>query len=364
VDRGRASFSHPGISRKTHPHWIPQPHPLRPRSAAGARTLVDSATLARAQCVRLPRSASRTVFGLADAIASRAQPPPFFMPTQDLPLDSINIYGGTQARVRTTDDAIESYADEMNLGAVFPPIVVFFDGTTHWLADGFHRYLAAKRLERPSIVAEVFPGGRTDALRHALGANVTNGVYRNNGDKRNAVEIALEEWPDRANPVIAELCRVSVDLVRRCRSELVKSGKLDVPGKVTGRDGKEYPSQIERQPRGKTERSAAEESSGGSGGRGGGFAKGKGDGGALGGTSIELEQEARAMIRKGEMNPFELPKLATSNADDYAVTVITLLGTMRSDDPKRASGLLRIKHWVEKALAGELTETAVAAQAG
>ena len=282
------------------------------------------------------------------------------MPIQELPLDSINIYGGTQARVQTTDDAIESYADEMTHGAVFPPIVVYFDGTAHWLADGFHRYLAAKRIQRPAIQAEVFPGGRTDALRHALGANVTNGVYRNNADKRNAVEIALEEWPDRANPVIAEICRVSPELVRRCRSELVRSGKLDAPGKVTGRDGKEYPAQIERQPRGKAEKSSADESSGG--GRGG-FAKGKGEAGAPGGTSIELEQEARAMIRKGELNPFELPTIATANADDYAATVVTLLGTMRADDPKRKGALLRIKQWVENALAGEPVTSAVAVEA-
>ena len=273
------------------------------------------------------------------------------MQTQELSLTSINIYGGTQARVQTTDEAVESYADEMTQGAVFPPIVVYFDGATHWLADGFHRYLAAKRIGRPTILAEVQPGGRTDALRHALGANATNGVYRNNADKRNAVEIALEEWPDRANPVIAEICRVSVELVRRCRTEMAKAGRIDPAEKVTGRDGKEYPAQIERQPRGKTERSSSEESSGGGGG--GGFARGKGDGGALGGTSIELEHEARAMIRKGEVNPFELPKLATANADDYATTVINLLATMKRDDPKRNDGLLRIRHWIDNALAGE-----------
>jgi uncharacterized membrane protein YgcG len=276
------------------------------------------------------------------------------MPSQEIPLEAINIYGGTQARVQTTDEAVESYADEMTQGAVFPPIVVYYDGATHWLADGFHRYLATKRVGRPTITADVQPGGRTDALRHALGANATNGVYRNNADKRNAVQIALEEWPDRANPVIAEICRVSSELVRRCRSELVKSGRIEVPGMLTGRDGKEYPSQIERQPRGKTEYAAGDESGGGGGGGGrGGFSKGKGDGGALGGSSIELEQEARAMIRKGEMNPFELRTLATANAEDYAVTVITLLGTMRPDDPKRTDGLLRIKRWVEQALAGQ-----------
>ncbi len=269
---------------------------------------------------------------------------------QDLPLDSINVYGGTQARVATNDDAIASYADEMSQGAIFPPIVVYFDGATHWLADGFHRYLAAKRIERPTISAEVHAGGRTDALRHALGANATNGVYRNNADKRNATEIALEEWPDLANPVIAEICKVSVELVRRTRSQLTQSGRIQTADTVTGRDGKSYPSQIERQPRGKTEASSSDRAGGGG---GGGFSRGKGGGGAFGGTSTELEQEARMMIRKGEINPFELPSILTATADDYADTVINLLGTMKPDAPKRTDALLRLRRWIDQALAGE-----------
>ena len=65
------------------------------------------------------------------------------------------------------------------------------------------------------------------------------------------------------------------------------------------------------------------------------------------------------MIRKGEINPFELQTLVTANALDYADTVINLLGTMKRDDPRRKDGLLRIKQWVEKALAGEVAPTAV-----
>lgn len=271
----------------------------------------------------------------------------------ELSLELINIQGGTQARVRTSDEAIESYADEMSQGTVFPPIVVYFDGATHWLADGFHRFLAAKRCGRNTILADVQPGGRTDALRHALGANATNGVYRTNDDKRNAVEIALEEWSDLANPVIAEICRVSADLVRRRRQELTQSGRLQRAERVTGRDGKEYPAQIERQPRGKTEASSRDEAGGGGGG-GGGFSKGKADPGALGGTTIELEREARAMIRKGEINPFELTKMATANALDYADAVVTLLGTMKADDPRRREGLEKIKTWIDRALAGKV----------
>lgn len=274
------------------------------------------------------------------------------MQTQELSLDVINIYGGTQARVTTSDEAIASYADEMEQGAVFPPITVYYDGATHWLADGFHRYLAAKRLTRATIAAEVHEGGRTDALRHALGANATNGVYRNNADKRNAVEVALEEWPDRANPVIAEICKVSVELVRRTRTQLTQSGRLAAAETVTGRDGKEYPAQIERQPRGKSERSSSDRESGGGGGGGGGRAGGGGGRDSIGGTNLELEAEARAMIRKGEINPFELRTIMSANALDYADTVVNLLGTMKPDDPKRTEGLLRIKRWIDAALAG------------
>jgi hypothetical protein len=272
---------------------------------------------------------------------------------QEISIEQINIYGGTQARVKTNDDAIESYAEEMQRGAVFPPISVYFDGTTYWLADGFHRFLATKRNGQPAISAEVQPGGRVEALRHALGANSLNGVYRTNGDKRNAVEIALEEWPELANSVIAEICKVSAELARGSRQQMEKAGRIPQMMTVTGRDGKSYPGAgaIERQPRGKTEEASSEK--GGSGGAGGGFSKGKGDSGAMGGTTSELEIEAREMIRKGEINPFELRKMSSATANDYAASVITLLGQMRKDDPKRREGLNRIKSWIERELRGE-----------
>lgn len=269
---------------------------------------------------------------------------------QKISIEQINIYGGTQARVKTNDDAIESYAEEMQRGAVFPPISVYFDGTTYWLADGFHRFLASKRNGQPEISAEVQPGGRTEALRHALGANSLNGVYRTNGDKRNAVEIALEEWPELANTVIAEICKVSPELARGCRQQMEKAGRIPQMITVKGRDGKSYPGAIERQPRGQTEEPSSEK---GGGGGGGGFSKGKGDSGALGGTTTELEIEAREMIRKGEISPFELRKMSSATANDYAASVITLLGQMRKDDPKRRDGLNRIKAWIERELRGE-----------
>ena len=163
-------------------------------------------------------------------------------------------------------------------------------------------------------------------------------------------------WPCRAglaNTVLAEICRVSPELVRSCRKELEQSGRIERPERVTGRDGKDYPAQMEHEPRGKTEEPSSEKQEGGGGG-GGGRPAGKGDGGAEGGSNMELEREARAMMRRGEMNPFELSKLMTANAHDYASVVINLLGTMRPDDPKRNDGLLRIKRWIDRVLSGEI----------
>ncbi len=279
------------------------------------------------------------------------------MQTQEIPLTSIDIYSGTQARVKTSEEAIDSYAEEMANGAIFPPIAVYFDGATYWLADGFHRYLATKRNDQPAITAEVQPGGRVDALRHALGANATNGVYRNNHDKRNAVEIALEEWTDRSNAYIADICKVSADLVRSRRKGLEQSGRIEKPERVTGRDGKEYASHIEREPSGGepdgVEREERADGASASGGGGGGRQKGPKDGGgSFGGSSMELESDARKMIHTGEINPFELKTIMSANAHDYAITVINLLGTMKPSDPQRRDGLLRIKRWVENALAG------------
>ncbi len=298
------------------------------------------------------------------------------MPTdiqrQTLALNVIDIYGGTQTRVATNDDAIESYAEEMANGAEFPPITVYYDGSKYWLADGFHRYLAAKRNNQQGIEAEVQAGSRSDALKHALGANSTNGLYRTNADKRHVAEIALREWPDLSNAYLAEVCRVSDELLRTVRKQLVSTGQIEKPERVTGRDGKEYPAGIERQPRGKSERSSSEgkageadaepaggeESAGGAGGKsggakGGGFAKGKGDPGATGGSTNELEVEARSMIRKGEMNPFELPKLMSATGHDYAATTIALLETMKPEIKDRTDGLMRLRRWLDKALGGE-----------
>jgi predicted nucleic acid-binding protein len=63
-----------------------------------------------------------------------------------IPLESIRIDGGTQIRLEIRTDVVQEYAE---LIAKLPPITVFFDGSTYWLADGFHRYHAARMAVLP-----------------------------------------------------------------------------------------------------------------------------------------------------------------------------------------------------------------------
>jgi len=146
----------------------------------------------------------------------------------ELPLDSIRIDGGTQARVQINDDTVQDYCSDMFGSAEFPPAIVFFDGSDHWLADGFHRFLAAKRAHRDSLLVEIRDGAARDALLYAVGANLDHGLRRTNADKRHSIEILLkdEEWSGRARNWIAEQCRVSDGLVASVQSELDKLAKV------------------------------------------------------------------------------------------------------------------------------------------
>jgi hypothetical protein len=138
-----------------------------------------------------------------------------------LALDQITVDGGTQTRHALDEDTLAEYAEAMEAGAVFPPVVVFFDGDTRWLSDGFHRYHAAGRAGHTTLLAEQRVGTKRDALFYACSANASHGLRRTNKDKRKAVTTMLEdaEWGGWSNVTIAEHCGVSECLVRSLRPD-------------------------------------------------------------------------------------------------------------------------------------------------
>lgn len=154
-----------------------------------------------------------------------------------LELDQIRIDGGTQSRVELNQETVAEYAQACKDGAAFPPVSVFFDGASYWLADGFHRYFGARDAGESAIAVQVINGTQRDAVLYSLKANATHGLKRTNADKRKAVETLLNdaEWSKWSSREIARAADVSESLVRHLREN------ADTPAtRIVERHGKTY----------------------------------------------------------------------------------------------------------------------------
>lgn len=100
---------------------------------------------------------------------------------------------------------IAEYAEAMEDGKQFPPVTVFYDGSSYWLADGFHRVNAALQVGRGYVEAQIITGTQRDAVLYSVGANAAHGLRRSNADKRRAVERLLrdDEWAKWSDSEIA-----------------------------------------------------------------------------------------------------------------------------------------------------------------
>lgn len=148
---------------------------------------------------------------------------------------SIRIEKCFQIRAEMDQAAIEDYIQAIREAGhwPFPPIKI----VSQYLVDGFHRIEAAKRVaedpETPAMLRkslQEIPCERvpvdlssddvTDlALQQALGANHTHGLRRSIADKRRAVELALEKWPDQSDREIAKLTGTSHTFVSKLRGQ-------------------------------------------------------------------------------------------------------------------------------------------------
>ena len=137
-------------------------------------------------------------------------------------IESIRIDGGTQPRVEIDYELVHEYSENIEQ---LPPVVLFFDGADHWLADGFHRYHSHKKLNLLEIEAEVKQGSKRDAVLYSVGANAQHGKRRTNADKRKAVLALLndEEWGKWSDSEIARICFVHRTFVGKLRSHEIIS---------------------------------------------------------------------------------------------------------------------------------------------
>jgi hypothetical protein len=161
-------------------------------------------------------------------------------------LTSIRCDAGTQIRVSTSESTVLEYTERMMAGDVFPPVDVFIDGKDNYLADGFHRLLAAGRAGRTDIECNVHNGTLSDAIWFAVGANRTNGLSRTLGDKHAAISLALRTFPGKTQQAIADHVGCSRQYVDKVQDELATSCKLTPPPSRVGKDGKVRPTTYKR----------------------------------------------------------------------------------------------------------------------
>lgn len=177
----------------------------------------------------------------------------------EIDVDQIRIDGGTQVRSQIHEEHVANMVLSMEQGAQFQPVVLFFDGKEYWLADGFHRYHATVKLERPQIAAKVVMGTLRDAKWYAKAANLTNGMPMTREERRTMVIDCLEdtEWSiEKSDREIAEQCGVSHTYVNRLRHEIGQDRKQTT---YTTKDGVERTRKVEpKEDKPKSEKPKAE----------------------------------------------------------------------------------------------------------
>ena len=120
-----------------------------------------------------------------------------------------------QTRAGTDAETIDNYAEAMADGAQFPEVTVFTDGTHYWLADGFHRVMAAKQNGRTAIAADVRKGTEDDAVVFGGTANNRQGKRPTRADVQHFLQMVWDRreaifggTPTGGN--LAERCGVSI----------------------------------------------------------------------------------------------------------------------------------------------------------
>ncbi len=158
---------------------------------------------------------------------------------KELNLSDIRIDGGTQARLELNQGKVKEYAEHLRDGEVFPPVIVYHDGSDYWLADGFHRYFANKANANKKIACDVRVGTLDDAILFSWSANKGRGLDMTPEDNRNIL-IKMLNHPVTSLWSISQIAKwvgVSKSTVSRVKSFISEEKTTEV--KYTNKHGQE-----------------------------------------------------------------------------------------------------------------------------
>ena len=126
--------------------------------------------------------------------------------TKSLSVDLLRLDAGTQSRLKVNEDVVEDYAELIVGNSAWPFVAldVFHDGTDYYVADGFHRTLAAVKAKRSSVPCNVHKGTATDARIFGMTANDRHGLRMSRADKKSCVEWLLDNQPKMTQAEISK----------------------------------------------------------------------------------------------------------------------------------------------------------------
>ena len=143
--------------------------------------------------------------------------------TEDIALTDIKVEDEIQQRINTSNPTVNDYAEMIEGGHKFPPLIVYRDPDgNNLLADGFHRFKAYEKAKKESAPCEIREGSRSDAMFYAA-TDANKGVRplpRTRQDKRRAVETVLGLKPGWTSRQIAEAVDCSHTLVNKVKEDL------------------------------------------------------------------------------------------------------------------------------------------------
>ncbi len=142
----------------------------------------------------------------------------------EMNLDELRLDGGTQARAEMNQATIADYAEAIKAGDTFPPIVAMFDGKTHWVVEGFHRWYAFKAAGKHRVPVLVRRGSQEAAIVAACAANATHGLQRTHADKVKALKMLMETAPGKkmSEADLATHLHIPRPTIHYLKGELVK----------------------------------------------------------------------------------------------------------------------------------------------
>lgn len=143
--------------------------------------------------------------------------------------------GPLQTRAALDEAAIQDFAERMEAGDSFPPLLCFrVEGRDRLLlAGGHHRLRAAKLAGLDTVLCRIREGSELEAFCESAADNAGHqAIRRTNQDKRACVETAIQRWPDMTftDRELAKKLAVSHTRVSRIRAKYKASVNVATSG--------------------------------------------------------------------------------------------------------------------------------------